>query len=62
MSAMPQRQVHSTFRRSTAYPCACWPCDQPGAWVEAIQVRPNGMPTSLAFYGYCEEHYQEATK
>lgn len=50
------RTSESTYRPTDAYPCAMWDCGKRGTWVETRPVRPNGLPASLGFYGWCDEH------
>ena len=38
------------------YPCAMYGCDKRAVEVRIVDVKPNGMPKSVAFYGYCAEH------
>ena len=46
----------STYRATDAYKCASWDCGKQGIGVETRRVQPNGMASSLGFYGYCAEH------
>lgn len=50
------------YRATSAYPCAYWRCTKQGVIVETVKVSPNGMPSSVAFYGWCEEHMPGGVK
>jgi hypothetical protein len=39
-----------------AYPCSWMSCDQPSVIVQAVPFNRHGMESSIAFYGWCDEH------
>ena len=38
------------------YPCARYGCDKWATTVSHVRVQPNGMASSVAFYGACDDH------